>query len=338
MERVYKRNIFYQQKSYKLNHVRDVIRNREGGTFLWALLGAVYLLDTLLGVIIISSLVSVRWEGLIGEYITTYVLGMLHYTKQLLQWLMVVPAGLKLNNPLTEFLADKFINLLKLWELFYVSLIHYYLKSILSVVLSMKYFGLTIVLAIIFDFLKFLNIWLICFYIFSSRILWFQLSVSRSLFRLFMGHKWNPLRNRVDSCKYDTNQLLLGTLFFTIVLFLLPTTAMFFIIFFGLRIIQFSLQMIIRFIIVFVNKLTSSVSNRICSIYTNPSISTLHFKITENVNLETGTSIVTGLWNGYELTLHEISELCNKDYDDIKNELNLTKEHTMNKWIDTNPF
>ena len=46
-----------------------------------------------------------------------------------------------------------------------------------------------------------------------------------SLFHLFRGRKHNVLRGRVDSCEYDHEQLLLGTLLFTVLVFLLPTVA-----------------------------------------------------------------------------------------------------------------
>jgi len=52
-----------------------------------------------------------------------------------------------------------------------------------------------------------------------------------SLWRLFRGKRWNVLRKRVDSAVYNVDQLFLGTLLFTILLFLLPTTALFYAVF-----------------------------------------------------------------------------------------------------------
>jgi len=43
------------------------------------------------------------------------------------------------------------------------------------------------------------------------------------LWRLFRGLKWNPLRQRVDTCQYDLDELLFGTLFFVLLCFLAPT-------------------------------------------------------------------------------------------------------------------
>jgi phosphatidylinositol glycan class Q protein len=42
------------------------------------------------------------------------------------------------------------------------------------------------------------------------------------------GKKYNPLKQRIDSCDFDIDQLLLGTLLFTLIFFLLPTTAIYF--------------------------------------------------------------------------------------------------------------
>lgn len=52
-----------------------------------------------------------------------------------------------------------------------------------------------------------------------------------SLWRLFIGRKQNPLRHRVDSCQYSHHQLFIGTLAFTILLFLLPTTMLYYAVF-----------------------------------------------------------------------------------------------------------
>ena len=50
-----------------------------------------------------------------------------------------------------------------------------------------------------------------------------------------IGQKWNPLRARVDSIPYDTSQLAFGTIIFTVLLFLLPTTGIYYLVFTLLR-------------------------------------------------------------------------------------------------------
>ncbi len=70
---------------------------------------------------------------------------------------------------------------------------------------------------------------------FIFRLYRFQLTGLLALSRLFRGKKWNVLRMRVDTCNYDVDQLFIGSLLFTILLFLLPTTALFYAVFTGLR-------------------------------------------------------------------------------------------------------
>lgn len=52
-----------------------------------------------------------------------------------------------------------------------------------------------------------------------------------SLWRLFIGRKYNPLRDRVDSHQYTHHHLFIGTLGFTVLLFLLPTTFLYYCVF-----------------------------------------------------------------------------------------------------------
>lgn len=58
-----------------------------------------------------------------------------------------------------------------------------------------------------------------------------QISGLIALLRLFVGRKYNPLRGGIDSCEYTNQELFVGTVAFTILLLLLPTTAMYYIVF-----------------------------------------------------------------------------------------------------------
>lgn len=65
-----------------------------------------------------------------------------------------------------------------------------------------------------------------CFRLFNI-----QISGLKALFRLFVGRKYNPLRGGIDSCEYTNQELFVGTVAFTILLLLLPTTVMYYIVF-----------------------------------------------------------------------------------------------------------
>lgn len=84
--------------------------------------------------------------------------------------------------------------------------------------------GMSLLLAMASDVLELATLHLFTLY---SQFAWLhnqQMSLLSSLWKLFRGKKLNVLRNRVDSNDYDVAQLLLGTLFFTVVTFLFPTT------------------------------------------------------------------------------------------------------------------
>ena len=52
---------------------------------------------------------------------------------------------------------------------------------------------------------------------------------------MFIGKKYNPLRDRIDSANSTVDQLLIGTIVFTILLFLFPTTLVFYCVFLALQ-------------------------------------------------------------------------------------------------------
>ena len=52
-----------------------------------------------------------------------------------------------------------------------------------------------------------------------------------SLWALFRGKRYNVLRNRMDSWEYDLDQLLFGTVLFTLLAFLFPTVLVYYALF-----------------------------------------------------------------------------------------------------------
>lgn len=65
--------------------------------------------------------------------------------------------------------------------------------------------------------------------------------------------KQNVLRHRVDTCEYDLQQLLLGTVLFTVLLFLLPTTLAYYILFAGMRVKALVFQIVFEAFLAFLN-------------------------------------------------------------------------------------
>jgi phosphatidylinositol glycan class Q protein len=149
-------------------------------------------------------------------------------------WLMGWPAGLKLNNELAKFLGDLF-----LWVIDYWASVMTQLQPILPHIIRFiglsSFAGASLPISMFSDLVSLLTMHIYSFYIASARIYNWQLTIIVSLFHLFRGKKRNVLRNRIDSCDYDLDQLLLGTILFTLLFFLLPTVAVFYATFAGAR-------------------------------------------------------------------------------------------------------
>ncbi|KAL9625420.1 MAG: hypothetical protein Q9160_000483 [Pyrenula sp. 1 TL-2023] len=154
----------------------------------------------------------------------------------MIKWLMSYPAGLKLNTELALFLGDLFLWVIDYWSLLLATFVIPALPSLINLIGFSSFAGASFPIALCSDLLSLLTLHIYCFYIASARIFNWQLSIISSLFQLFRGKKWNVLRNRIDSCDYDLDQLLLGTILFTLLFFLLPTVAVFYMTFAGARI------------------------------------------------------------------------------------------------------
>lgn len=109
------------------------------------------------------------------------------------------------------------------------------------------------VISMFSDLLSILTIHIYSFYVASARIFNWQLTTIISLFHLFRGRKRNVLRNRIDYCDYDLDQLLLGTILFTVLFFLLPTVVVFYITFASARMILISLKALLDTCLAFLN-------------------------------------------------------------------------------------
>jgi hypothetical protein len=152
-------------------------------------------------------------------------------------WLMGWPAGLKLNPNLDEFLGELFLSLIRIWAFTLTSLIRQ-LPTIIYVLGCSGAFGFSFILSTLADIIKLFTLHITLFYMIAAKLYSWQLSIILSLFYLFQGKKWNVLRNRLDSNDYYLDQLLLGTILFTLVIFLFPTTAVYYMLFTIVRLLM----------------------------------------------------------------------------------------------------
>uniref|UniRef100_G1PFH9 Phosphatidylinositol glycan anchor biosynthesis class Q n=1 Tax=Myotis lucifugus TaxID=59463 RepID=G1PFH9_MYOLU len=173
--------------------------------------------------------------------------------QHLLQWLMGAPAGLKMNRALDQVLGRFFLYHIHLW-ISYIHLMSPFIERILWHMGLSACLGLTVALSIS-DIIALLTFHIYCFYVYGARLYCLKICGLSSLWRLFRGKKWNVLRQRVDSCSYDLDQLFIGTLLFTILVFLLPTTALYYLVFTLLRLLVVTVQGLIHLLVDLINSL-----------------------------------------------------------------------------------
>ncbi|KAI2631417.1 Gpi1-domain-containing protein [Hypomontagnella submonticulosa] len=160
-----------------------------------------------------------------------------------ISWLMGWPAGLKLNSELALFLGDLFLWVIDYWSSCIATLQPLLAHMVWFIGFS-SFAGASMPIALFSDLLSILTIHIYSFYLASARIFHWQLTILLSLFQLFRGKKYNILRNRVDACDYDLDQLLVGTILFTLLFFLLPTVVVFYLNFALARMVIISLKAI----------------------------------------------------------------------------------------------
>ncbi|KAH9851050.1 N-acetylglucosaminyl transferase component-domain-containing protein [Lenzites betulinus] len=139
-----------------------------------------------------------------------------------LLWLNSWPAGLKLNTELSQFYCHTLVGVVSAWGWLLARVAPYFPAFVWLIGVS-GCCGMTMIVSLLSDALSVLTLHLYACYYISATVFSHQLSLAGSLWNLFRGKRHNVLRNRIDSWDYDLDQLLLGTILFTLLAFLYPT-------------------------------------------------------------------------------------------------------------------
>lgn len=250
------------QLLFKLRQFRHVIshvhrtRNRDTGKVSWKMSNPLsvgnivssLIIDVLLGFLVTLVLVQSFNRSKVLEFCEQSANQVVGQLKQLLYHLISMPAGLKLNRPLNESLGQFFLYHIYLWST-YMSLVKPIYDQISKVIIYFGLFGLTFTLSIVTDLFSLATIHIYCFYGYAAKLFSFQVNGLISLWRLFRGKKWNELKQRVDSYHYTNDQLFIGSIFFTVLLFLLPTVLLYYSVFLVLRLLTLMIQFTLRTLI-----------------------------------------------------------------------------------------
>lgn len=208
--------------------------------------------DVIIGIALGSYIIdNANW---VASQISTVLTGWtVEGLQRTISWLMDDwPAGLKLNKELAAFLGDLFLWVIENWAGF-IGNLQPYLPHVIYIIGCSSFAGASLPIALFSDLLSVLTIHIYSFYIASARIFNWQLSIIISLFHLFRGKKRNVLRNRIDSCDYDLDQLLLGTILFTVLFFLLPTVIVFYLTFASARMLIICMKAALDTYLAFLN-------------------------------------------------------------------------------------
>ncbi|ESO01524.1 hypothetical protein HELRODRAFT_112528 [Helobdella robusta] len=210
------------------------------------------LIDTFVGVVIMNLFLQPDQLDELASILLSAAEWIGDRLEQLIFWLQNNPAGLKLNGPLTNFLSHFFLYHVFLWKA-YLALLIPVLSSILRACVLSGIFGLTMQCCIMRDLLSIMTLHVYCFYVYAAKLYSLQLVALKPLCRLFMGKKFNRLKLRVDSVEHVMDAMFVGTLIFTILFFILPTTLVFYIVFLALRLTTLMLHVLMSSCIVLLN-------------------------------------------------------------------------------------
>eukprot|EP00916_Digyalum_oweni_P010145 GHVL01017030.1.p1 GENE.GHVL01017030.1~~GHVL01017030.1.p1 ORF type:complete len:728 (-),score=71.61 GHVL01017030.1:23-2170(-) len=167
-------------------------------------------------------------------------------------WLMAFPAGLKLNRALNEFIGMTILVTIDIWNELttLISPIEPFIVRFLGV---LSFTGFSLLLAITCDILNLCTLHIFYIYLGCARLLNLMTATMYSLFNLFKGTKWNVLRQRVDTMTLETEQTLVGTILFTVFMFLFPTVLVFYVSFLLIWLFIVGTQCVLSILISFFN-------------------------------------------------------------------------------------
>ncbi|XP_050345972.1 phosphatidylinositol N-acetylglucosaminyltransferase subunit Q [Nymphalis io] len=231
---------------YLLKWLLNSVRNKGKVSIKQGNLLLAILVDVILGYLVLQLVISSKKD--LGVMLMGILEKLVNLMYSLLKWLMGDPAGLKLNNAFNKMLGKYFLYHVELWWLF-IDVSGEKLDVILHLYQYIGYLGFTFQAAIISDMICLATFHSYCIYVYAARLFNIQISGLKALLRLFVGRKYNPLRGGIDSCEYTNQELFVGTVAFTILLLLLPTTVMYYIVFTMFRVLSLVVQYVLAKII-----------------------------------------------------------------------------------------
>lgn len=140
---------------------------------------------------------------------------------------MGLPGGFKPNPNLAAFIGNAILDLIYIWNYGTTAFIQVQ-TFILTKLAFFGVIGSTIQVALVHDVLFVCSSHIFVLYTVVAWIYNYILKMLGTLINLFNGKKFNVMRNRVDSNAFSLQEFYLGVLIVALIIFLLPTLAMFY--------------------------------------------------------------------------------------------------------------
>ncbi|XP_055841436.1 uncharacterized protein LOC129908735 [Episyrphus balteatus] len=200
-------------------------------------------LDKLIGVVVmITLLLFITKPGDDLIQVSHYVI---HQLRQLLGALKGNPIGLKLNDHLNNFFLDCFTYHIDLWATF-LDLIEPIVRQLFVPMALVGLMGFSFQLAMLADLIGLVGLHAHSFYIYTAVLYKVEIKGLQVLWKVVLGKRRNPLKNRVEAHEYMNRQLYLATMFFASLVFLLPTILVYYTVFTTLRLAIYLVTILIK--------------------------------------------------------------------------------------------
>ncbi|KXN70111.1 Gpi1-domain-containing protein [Conidiobolus coronatus NRRL 28638] len=159
-------------------------------------------------------------ERFIVKVIRDYTLKL---PQKIVSWLKEYPVGLKLNSKLAYFLSRLFSWSIINWNSLLLTTLKPHCPDLIGLIGFFGFIGLSFCLSLSCDILSVSLLHTHWFYLVARKIFYWHQAVLISLYYLFLGKKWNPLRQRVDLGDYRSGHIIIGSILFTFLIFLFPS-------------------------------------------------------------------------------------------------------------------
>jgi len=172
--------------------------------------------------------------------------------KSQVNWLMGLPAGFKPNEELDSSIGNMVLTVVECWN--YITT---YLTGFEPQII--RFFAICGLLGASFQMSMACDLVTICtlhiYYIYTvvRRVYALLLHVNVNLFRLMIGKKTNVLKRRIDTGEFGVDEVLIGIIIFTPIIFLTPTAAMYYLCFVITWMQVCAIRLFLQFLIVIIN-------------------------------------------------------------------------------------